>query len=153
MTLRGWRHYIAKDYLLDRSGGARRAQRFHPIDWKTLDWSSAAARQMMREAMAALPLQPGLVGADLGAERRVRDVLRSTTTPGERGMAGLHGGSGRRTSSLISHLVHQQAKRIINNEVELTSTEADQCNLLIQNEKTASIKGNGEDVPSVFPSH
>ena len=63
------RHYIEKDYKSIDPVVLGALRRFHPMDWKTLDWSSPQARQMMREAHGSGARQPGLVGADLGAER------------------------------------------------------------------------------------
>ena len=46
------RHYIEKDYTSIDPVVLGAQRRFHPMDWKTLDWSSPQARAMMREAMA-----------------------------------------------------------------------------------------------------
>ena len=129
-------------------------RRFHPMDWKTLDWSCAAgaaddARGGRRSGSGNQGWSVPIWGPH-GEFAMFKRERHSTTDPD---LGALHRSPTPRTCCLISHLVHQHAKRIIDNQVELTSTEPIQCNLLIQNEKTASIKGNGEDVPSVFPSH
>ncbi len=46
------RHYIENDYRSIDPVVLGAQRRFHPMDWKTLDWSSPQARAMMREAMA-----------------------------------------------------------------------------------------------------
>ena len=46
------RRYIEKDYASIDPVVLGALRRFHPMDWKTLDWSSPQARQLMREAMA-----------------------------------------------------------------------------------------------------
>lgn len=45
-------HYIEKDYLRVDPVIIGCFQRFHPIDWKRLDWSSKAAREFQRDAVA-----------------------------------------------------------------------------------------------------
>lgn len=45
-------HYVAKGYLRIDPVIQGCFQRFHPVEWKRLDWSSKAARAMMAEAIA-----------------------------------------------------------------------------------------------------
>lgn len=45
-------HYAARDYLRIDPVIQGCYQRFHPVDWKLLDWSGKAARIFMREAIA-----------------------------------------------------------------------------------------------------
>jgi DNA-binding CsgD family transcriptional regulator len=110
------RRYLEKDYKTIDPVVLGALRRFHPMDWKSLDWSSAIARQMLREAMAAglgnqgwsVPLwgpsgEFAMFSVNHHAEdadwaRFVRDHAKDLL--------------------LIAHLVHQQAKRILNNEVE-----------------------------------
>ncbi len=47
------RRYLEQDYRSIDPVVLGAARRFHPFDWKTLDWSSAAARRLMREAIEA----------------------------------------------------------------------------------------------------
>ncbi|MCV6585457.1 MAG: LuxR family transcriptional regulator [Marinibacterium sp.] len=44
--------YLEKNYLRTDPVIIGCFQRFHPVDWKQLDWSSKAARQFQKEAMA-----------------------------------------------------------------------------------------------------
>lgn len=45
-------HYLAKDYLRVDPVIAGCYQRFHPVDWKRLDWTSKAAREFQKDAIA-----------------------------------------------------------------------------------------------------
>lgn len=47
------RRYIEKNYKAIDPVVLGAVRRFHPIDWKTLDWSSPVARSFLREAIAA----------------------------------------------------------------------------------------------------
>jgi DNA-binding CsgD family transcriptional regulator len=44
-------HYLANNYLRIDPVIAGCYQRFHPVDWKRLDWTSKAARGFLREAI------------------------------------------------------------------------------------------------------
>lgn len=115
------RHYIKNDYKSIDPVVLGALRRFHPMDWKTLDWSSPQARQMMREALAAglgnqgwsVPIWgPSGEFAMFTVNHRASDREWEDFT--------------REHASdflLISHLVHQQAKRIINNEIEAATVE------------------------------
>lgn len=45
-------HYVDKEYLRIDPVIAGCFQRFHPVDWKRLDWSSKAARAFQKDAIA-----------------------------------------------------------------------------------------------------
>lgn len=45
-------HYVAKEYLRVDPVVIGCFQRFHPVDWKRLDWSSKAARNFREDAIA-----------------------------------------------------------------------------------------------------
>ncbi|SMX47346.1 helix-turn-helix transcriptional regulator [Maliponia aquimaris] len=45
-------HYLEKGYLRVDPVVAGCYQRFHPVDWKRLDWSSKASRALMQDAIA-----------------------------------------------------------------------------------------------------
>ncbi len=115
------RHYIAKDYRSIDPVVLGALKRFHPIDWKTLDWSSAAARQMMREAMAHGLGNQGWSVPIWGPNGEFAMFSLNHHASDEAWQGYMREWA--KDILLISHLVHQQAKRIINNEVELTSTE------------------------------
>ena len=46
-------HYVDNDYLRVDPVILGCFQRFHPVDWKQLDWSSRAARNLQKEAIRA----------------------------------------------------------------------------------------------------
>lgn len=115
------RRYIQNDYKSIDPVVLGAVRRFHPIDWKTLDWSSSHARTFMREAISAgvgnqgwsIPIWgPNGEFAMFTVNDRASDVEWERTTR-ERAKDFL----------LISHLVHQQAKRIIHKEVSGPATE------------------------------
>lgn len=45
-------HYVEQDYVRADPVIAGCFQRFHPVDWKELDWSGKAARSIRKESMA-----------------------------------------------------------------------------------------------------
>jgi DNA-binding CsgD family transcriptional regulator len=109
------RRYIGNDYKSIDPVVLAAVRRFHPIDWKALDWSREAARRFMREAVEAgvgnqgwsIPLWgPNGEFAMFTVNHRCGDEEWAETT---RARA--------KEFLLIAHLVHQQAKRIINREV------------------------------------
>ena len=115
------RRYVEKDYRsIDPVvvGGLRR---FHPMDWKTLDWSSPHARAMARDAAAhgignqgwTVPIWgPGGEFAFFILNHATDDAQWSRFTQ-QKGKEIL----------LVSHLMHQQAMRIINKETDGPSAE------------------------------
>lgn len=115
------RHYIEKDYQATDPVLVASARRFHPLDWKTLDWSAPQARQMMRDSQAAglgnqgwsIPIWgPSGEFAIFTVNHKANDVEWADYTR-----------ANAKDLLLASHLVHQQAKRIINNEVEPPTTD------------------------------
>jgi DNA-binding CsgD family transcriptional regulator len=115
------RRYIENDYKSIDPVFLGAVRRFHPIDWKSLDWSSPQARKLMREAIEAgvgnqgwsIPIWgPNGEFAMFTVNHNADDQEWAAFTR-ERAKDFL----------LISHLVHQQAKRIINNEVSATTAE------------------------------
>jgi DNA-binding CsgD family transcriptional regulator len=115
------RHYIEKDYQATDPVLLGAVRRFHPIDWKTLDWSSPLARQMMREALAhglgnqgwSVPIWgPSGEFSIFTVNHKATDAEWSSYTR-----------ENAKNLLLASHLVHQQAKRIINKEVEPPTTD------------------------------
>jgi len=115
------RRYVERDYKTIDPVVLGALRRFHPMDWKSLDWSSAAARQMLREAQAAglgnqgwsVPIWgPGGEFAMFSVNHRADDDAWAAYTRDHA-----------KDLLLISHLVHQQAKRILNNELEAPTTD------------------------------
>jgi len=115
------RHYIEKDYQATDPVLLAAARRFHPLDWKTLDWSSPLARQMMREAQAAGLGNQGWSIPIWGPNGEFAIfTLNHHASDGE---WSVYTRDNAKELLIISHLVHQQAKRIINKEVEPPSTD------------------------------
>lgn len=115
------RRYIEKDYSQFDPVVLGAIRRFTPMDWKSLDWSSAQSRQMMREAIEAGVGNQGWSVPIWGphGEFAVFTINHSCSDPEWQSFIS------RRAKDilLISHLVHQQAKRIINSDTEAPTTE------------------------------
>jgi DNA-binding CsgD family transcriptional regulator len=115
------RHYIEKDYQATDPVLVASARRFHPLDWKTLDWSAPQARQMMRESQAhglgnqgwSIPIWgPSGEFAIFTVNHKANDVEWADYTRAHA-----------KDLLLASHLVHQHTKRILNNEVDAPTTD------------------------------
>ena len=115
------RRYIQMDYRSVDPVFIGALRRFHPMDWKTLDWSSPAARQFMREAMEyglgnqgwSIPIwgPQGEFALFCVNHTTDDDTWEEFTTRNAKDLL------------LVSHLMHQQAMRIINKEMEPPTTE------------------------------
>ncbi len=115
------RRYVEKDYKSVDPIVLGAMRRFHPMDWKSCDWSSPAARRFLKEAVEAgvgnqgwaVPIwgpsgEFALFSINHQADdttwedfvrRKAKDIL------------------------LTAHLVHQQTMRIVHNEVDPPSAE------------------------------
>lgn len=115
------RRYIEKDYRSIDPVILGAVRRFHPMDWKTLDWSSPQAREMMREARQAGLGNQGWSVPIWGpnAEFALFALNHDATDAEWSAYTGRHA----KDVLLISHLVHQQAMRIVNEELEPPNTE------------------------------
>lgn len=115
------RRYIDKDYSRVDPVVLGAVRRFHPLDWKTLDWSHPKAREMMREAgLAGVGNQGWSVPIwGPGGEFAVFTINHSASD--EEWEAFIRKWA--QNILLISHLVHQQATRIINSEVDAPTAE------------------------------
>ncbi len=115
------RTYIEKDYKSIDPVVLGAVRRFHPIDWKTLDWSSTQARKLLREALAAGLGNQGwsvpLWGPN--GEFAMFTVNHQATDEEWNAFTREHA----KDLLLVSHLVHQQAKRIIDREVTATTSD------------------------------
>lgn len=109
------RIYVEKNYVAIDPVISGISRRFHPIDWKTLDWSSPQARAFLLESQSygignqgwTVPIWgPKGEFAFFGVNHKASDEEWSKFT---------------RTHAkdilLVSHLVHQHASRIINQEI------------------------------------
>lgn len=115
------RQYVGKNYSQYDPVVLTAARRFTPMDWKSLDWSSPQARQILREAKAAgvgnqgwsVPVWgPGGQLALFVVNDNTDDVAWADYT---RRMG--------KDLLVIAHLVHQQATRVVNQETEAPTTE------------------------------
>lgn len=113
---RDWaRHYLERDYIsIDPVVlGARR--HFHPMDWKTFDWSGAAAREMMRDAMVYGLGNQGWAVPIWGPQGEFALFCLNDTTDDAHWEAFTSRNA--KDILIVSHLVHAQAMRIINKEM------------------------------------
>jgi DNA-binding CsgD family transcriptional regulator len=119
---REWAHrYIEQDYVSIDPVVLGAQRRFHPMDWKTLDWSSPKARAMMRDAMAhglgnqgwTVPIwgphgEFAIFGLNHTADDATWDAFIRKNT---------------KDILVVSHLVHEQAMRIVRQQTEAPTTE------------------------------
>jgi DNA-binding CsgD family transcriptional regulator len=115
------REYIEKDYKSIDPVVLAAVRRFHPMDWKTLDWSHPNARALIRRAVDAgvgnqgwsIPLWgPNGEFAMFSVNHRASDEEWAELS---RNRA--------KDFLVIAHLVHQQAKRILHRDVEEPTKE------------------------------
>jgi DNA-binding CsgD family transcriptional regulator len=115
------RRYIENDYKSIDPVVLAATRRFHPLDWKSLDWSNPAARRLMKEAVEAGVGNQGWSIPIWGpsGEFAMFSVNHHATDEQWSAMVSRHA----KDFLLVSHLFHQQAKRIINNEIVGQTTE------------------------------
>jgi DNA-binding CsgD family transcriptional regulator len=136
------KRYLEKDYRSVDPVVLGAARRFHPIDWKTLDWSSPAARAFMREAMSYGIGNQGWTIPIWGpqGEFALFNVNHHASDIEWADLIREHA----KDFLLVSHLFHQQAKRIINNELsspaaELSPREREALSLLSLGQSRAEV--------------
>jgi DNA-binding CsgD family transcriptional regulator len=115
------RLYIQRDYRSIDPVVLGALRRFHPMDWKTLDWSSPQARQMMREALDAGLGNQGWSVPIWGPSGEFAMFSINHLATDEDWAALIRRAA--KDILLVSHLVHQQAKRILDNEPDAPVTE------------------------------
>ncbi len=119
---REWAHrYIERDYIsIDPVVlGARR--RSHPMDWKTLDWSSPQAREMMRDSMAHGLGNQGFSIPIWGPQGEFALFAVNDSTDDTSWAAFIAANT--KSLLIVSHLLHQQAMRIANKEMDPPSAD------------------------------
>lgn len=119
---REWAHrYIERDYIsIDPVVlGARR--RSHPMDWKTLDWSSPQAREMMRDSMAHGLGNQGFSIPIWGPQGEFALFAVNDSTDDATWAAFIAANT--KSLLIVSHLLHQQAMRIANKEMDPPSAD------------------------------
>ena len=115
------RRYVEKDYSQYDPVVLGAIRRFTPMDWKTLDWSSPQARQIMREAQAAGVGNQGWSVPIWGPNGEFAVFTINDTASDDDWRAFIAARA--KDILLISHLVHQQVARIINRETEAATAE------------------------------
>ena len=111
------RRYIEQDYSSVDPVVSAAVRRFHPIDWKTLDWSNPAARSVLREAIAARASAIKAGRCRSGGPNGEFAMFSVNHHASDDEWDEVHQAPTRRIFCLIAHLVHQQAMRIMNKEV------------------------------------
>jgi DNA-binding CsgD family transcriptional regulator len=136
------RRYLEQDYRSIDPVVLGAARRFHPIDWKMLDWSSAQARRLMKEAIEAGVGNQGWSIPIWGpnGEFALFTVNQNATDAEWAEFTREHA----KDFLIVSHLFHQQAKRVINNEIagpttELSPREREALNLLSLGQSRAEV--------------
>ncbi len=115
------RRYVEKDYRSIDPVVLGAIRRFHPMDWKTLDWSSAQSREMMREALEAGVGNQGWSVPIWGPHGEFALFAVNSVASDEEWAA--YTKAKAKDILLVSHLVHQQAMRIIRDEVDGPSAD------------------------------
>lgn len=115
------RRYVEKDYRSIDPVIVGALRRFHPMDWKSLDWSNPQARQMAREAAGYGIGNQGWTVPIWGPSGEFAVFVLNHATDDD-SWAAFTKGKGKEIL-LVSHLMHQQAMRIINKEVDAATTE------------------------------
>lgn len=115
------RRYVEKDYRSVDPVVLAAGRRFHPLDWKALDWSSPQARQFMRDARAHGVGNQGWLVPIWGPQGEFAlFVVNDNASDAEwADWIARHNTD----ILLVSHLVHQQAMRIINKELDPPTAE------------------------------
>jgi LuxR family transcriptional regulator, quorum-sensing system regulator RaiR len=115
------RRYLEMDYRSIDPVVLGALRRFHPMDWKTLDWSSPQARQFMREAMEYGLGNQGWSVPIWGPHGEFALFCVNHTTDDQSWEEFTSRNA--KDMLLVSHLMHQQAMRIINKEMEPPTAE------------------------------
>lgn len=105
------RRYVDKDYRSIDPVILGALRKFHPMDWKTLDWSSPLARQFYRDAQAYGIGNQGYSVPIWGpqAESALFVVNHTCDDASWRDFLSRH----QKDILVVSHLMHQQAMRIM----------------------------------------
>jgi len=114
---RDWAHrYVEMDYRRIDPVVLGALRRFHPMDWKTLDWSTPQARELMRDSIAHGLGNQGFSVPIWGPQGEFALFAVNHTATDEEWRAFTTARA--KDLLLVSHLMHQQTMRIINNEVD-----------------------------------
>lgn len=117
-----WAHtYVERRYMAIDPVVLGALKRFHPMDWKSLDWSNPLAREMRRELIAAGLGNQGWSIPIWGPQGEFA-LFAVNHTADDADWADFTSRNAKELL-LISHLMHQQAMRIINNEMDPPTAE------------------------------
>jgi DNA-binding CsgD family transcriptional regulator len=119
---RDWaRRYVEKNYAAIDPVLQGAMRRFHPMDWKTLDWSSPAARTFLRDALGHGLGNQGWTVPIWGPQGEFA-VFCLNHQCSDAAWAGYVAGAAKQ-ALVVSHLMHEQALRIINRETSAAGAE------------------------------
>jgi DNA-binding CsgD family transcriptional regulator len=115
------RRYVERDYRSIDPVVINAQRRFHPMDWKSLDWSSPLAREFLRDALAHGIGNQGWSVPIFGPQGEFALFVLNHTADDATWRT--FTATNAKDILLVSHLMHQQAMRIINKEVDKPTTE------------------------------
>ncbi len=115
------REYIEKDYSNCDPVVLGAIRRYHPMDWKTLDWSNPRSRQLMRDAVAAGVGNQGWSVPIWGPAGEFAVFTANDHASDAEWDAFI--AKWAKNLLLIAHFVHQQTMRVLNSETEAATTE------------------------------
>lgn len=115
------RRYVERDYVSIDPVVKGALRRFHPMDWKSLEWSSAAAREFFRDARAHGIGNQGWTIPIWGpnGEFAIFSLNHETSDEEWAAFTSAHASE----LLVVSHLMHQQAKRILAKETDVPTME------------------------------
>ena len=113
------RYYIEHDYRSIDPVVLGAQRRFHPMDWKTLDWSSPQARGMMREALAHGLGNQGWSVPIWGPHGEFALFCLNHMTDDASWEAFTRKNA--KDILVVAHVMHEQAMRIVNQELAPTT--------------------------------
>lgn len=117
-----WAHtYVERRYMAIDPVVLGALKRFHPMDWKSLDWSNPLAREMRRKSIAAGLGNQGWSIPIWGPQGEFA-LFAVNHTADDADWADFTSRNAKELL-LISHLMHQQAMQIINNEMDPPTAE------------------------------
>lgn len=119
---RDWaRRYVEKNYAAIDPVLQGAMRRFHPMDWKALDWSSPAARAFLRDAIEHGLGNQGWTVPIWGPQGEFAVFCLNHQGTDAEWQAFIAGAA--KEALVVSHLMHEQALRIINREMPAPSAE------------------------------
>ena len=115
------RRYVEKDYASIDPVVLGALRRFHPMDWKSLDWSNPHAREFMRDALGHGLGNQGWTVPIWGPHGEFALFVLNHKTDDAAWESFTRKNA--KDILVVSHLMHEQAMRIINKEVAPPTAE------------------------------